>query len=610
MVKPFVVSLMADPSGAYTTAAAMVACVEAALRKRHVGRAGRQARGDPRRHRAGGPHCRRAGGPGGRARCSLSSRGGTEAAQQAASETGKRFGVTLHGVSGARSRRRCMPRSPLPTWCSAAPRPACRCLGSDDLGVGAKRLLVAADLNAVPPEGIAGVGVMDDAKPLAGTAALGIGALAVGNVKYQTQHRLLVQMREAEKAVVLASPRRLATARAVVGREPEAGLSARRAGHARRRCLSPRACWPRARARRRHRGASRSTCSAMPTRGAPRRAGCRSASRRRCASMAHACSPRCTRWRSRRVDRLGRRQRLRRPARAAGGGARILPLMGPRAADVRRVRDPLAFFDGLRAHAIAHPPVRFDAAASRRPAGCTRTARGCGGWHVRGAAAQGRPALRQLLPASSAPGRRCRPPSSPTAAMPSCSASTSCSCARSASGPIVFCRRDRPGAAERGHAARDRRRGARAGARAFALRGLASLDFVLRRRTPSTCSKLNPRPPASLALYAPCRWTRRAACSPARLPCSGVLPPAPAPADRRARHRDRVCAARVAARRRQRGQRSPTGPACTTCRCRLARSAPAIRCAACRRAAPMPSRCRPCWRGAATRCCNRWRLPR
>ena len=31
MVKPFVVSVMADPSGAYTTAAAMVACVEAAL---------------------------------------------------------------------------------------------------------------------------------------------------------------------------------------------------------------------------------------------------------------------------------------------------------------------------------------------------------------------------------------------------------------------------------------------------------------------------------------------------------------------------------------------------------------------------------------------------
>ena len=31
MVKPFVVSVMADPSGAYSTATAMVACVEAAL---------------------------------------------------------------------------------------------------------------------------------------------------------------------------------------------------------------------------------------------------------------------------------------------------------------------------------------------------------------------------------------------------------------------------------------------------------------------------------------------------------------------------------------------------------------------------------------------------
>ena len=35
MVKPFVVSAMADPSGAYTTAAAMVACVEAALKRHH-----------------------------------------------------------------------------------------------------------------------------------------------------------------------------------------------------------------------------------------------------------------------------------------------------------------------------------------------------------------------------------------------------------------------------------------------------------------------------------------------------------------------------------------------------------------------------------------------
>ena len=88
-------------------------------------------------------------------------------------------------------------------------------VSSEDLGF-AKRLKVAADLNAVPPEGIAGLGVMDDGKPLTGTQAVGIGALAIGNVKYQTQQRLLVQMREAEKAVVFGFGEAFATAQALV----------------------------------------------------------------------------------------------------------------------------------------------------------------------------------------------------------------------------------------------------------------------------------------------------------------------------------------------------------------------------------------------------------
>ena len=77
-------------------------------------------------------------------------------------------------------------------------------------------------MNAVPPEGIAGVGVMDDAKPIEGTPAVGIGALAVGNVKYQTQHRLLVQMREAEKkAVTLSFPEAFAVARAFLAEKKD-----------------------------------------------------------------------------------------------------------------------------------------------------------------------------------------------------------------------------------------------------------------------------------------------------------------------------------------------------------------------------------------------------
>ncbi|SHN25551.1 NAD(P)-dependent methylenetetrahydromethanopterin dehydrogenase [Rhizobacter sp. OV335] len=212
MVKPFVVSVMADPSGAYTTAAAMVACTEAALQKQHgfgltglrvvvlggLGPVGRIA----------GVIAAQAG-----ALVSLSSRSGAAAAEAAAHETATRFGVTLHGVSGAdpAAVRASLADADVVLACAAA---GVQVVSADDLKQ-ARRLKVAADVNAVPPEGIAGVGVMDDGKALAGSTAVGIGALAVGNVKYQTQHRLLVQMRESDKkALVLGFPEAFATARA------------------------------------------------------------------------------------------------------------------------------------------------------------------------------------------------------------------------------------------------------------------------------------------------------------------------------------------------------------------------------------------------------------
>jgi methylene-tetrahydromethanopterin dehydrogenase len=83
----------------------------------------------------------------------------------------------------------------------------------------AKHLLVAADVNAVPPEGIAGVNVMDDGKPLPGAVrhdAIGIGALAIGNVKYQVEHRLFVRMRTGGKPVYLGFPEAFDEARTVV----------------------------------------------------------------------------------------------------------------------------------------------------------------------------------------------------------------------------------------------------------------------------------------------------------------------------------------------------------------------------------------------------------
>jgi len=217
MVKPFVVSLMADPSGAYTTAAAMVASVEAALKK--SGAAGLEGQrvvilgGMGPVGRIAGVLAAQAG-----AIVSLSSRNGIDVAEQAARETGARFGVEIHGISGGdrAAVRTSLAEADVLLATAAA---GVQVVSAEDLTF-AKRLKVAADVNAVPPEGIAGVGVMDDGKPVAGTQALGIGALAVGNVKYQTQHRLLVHMREAEKAVVLSYAEAFAVAREVLAEKP------------------------------------------------------------------------------------------------------------------------------------------------------------------------------------------------------------------------------------------------------------------------------------------------------------------------------------------------------------------------------------------------------
>jgi methylene-tetrahydromethanopterin dehydrogenase len=77
-------------------------------------------------------------------------------------------------------------------------------LSHDELSK-AGRLLVAGDVNAVPPAGIEGVGVMDKGAPLeaASGKAVGIGALAVGDIKYKVQRGLFEAMLDAQKPLYL-----------------------------------------------------------------------------------------------------------------------------------------------------------------------------------------------------------------------------------------------------------------------------------------------------------------------------------------------------------------------------------------------------------------------
>ena len=69
----------------------------------------------------------------------------------------------------------------------------------------AKKLKVAADVNAVPPSGIAGLDAMQDCKKLEDSIseAIGIGALAIGQVKYQAQSKLLKKMATSDKPIYL-----------------------------------------------------------------------------------------------------------------------------------------------------------------------------------------------------------------------------------------------------------------------------------------------------------------------------------------------------------------------------------------------------------------------
>jgi len=68
----------------------------------------------------------------------------------------------------------------------------------------ATQLKVAGDVKAVPPLGIEGIKRNDRGVPLVHAPhAVGVGALAVGNVKYQLQNEMLKLMLETDKPLYL-----------------------------------------------------------------------------------------------------------------------------------------------------------------------------------------------------------------------------------------------------------------------------------------------------------------------------------------------------------------------------------------------------------------------
>lgn len=204
MVPPFEISVFADPSGAFTTAAALVACVEKQLKEKF----GQELKG-AKTVVFGGT------GPVGLATAVIAAEQGAvttivdhfsiDTALEYANEAKQRYGVDLQATTAASDadKARLIADADI-VFCTA--KAGIQVLNASVLA-DAKQLKVAGDVNAVPPLGIEGITLMDLGKPLThainSEGAVGVGALAAGNVKYQLQQALLSEMLSTEEPVYL-----------------------------------------------------------------------------------------------------------------------------------------------------------------------------------------------------------------------------------------------------------------------------------------------------------------------------------------------------------------------------------------------------------------------
>lgn len=216
MVPPFEASVFVDPSGAFTTAAAMVACVQRQMTKfRGAGLEGMQVAIFGGSGPVGGAAAVLAARAG--ARAGLVARDDVARIRKVADVLSARYGVSIDVLDATTVTARSVVVASMDVALATA-KAGARVLGGDDLAR-APRLRVAADVNAVPPAGVEGVGSMDDGAPLSAASgcAVGIGALAIGNVKYQTEKGLFERMLGAGGACFLELPDALAEARRHAG---------------------------------------------------------------------------------------------------------------------------------------------------------------------------------------------------------------------------------------------------------------------------------------------------------------------------------------------------------------------------------------------------------
>jgi methylene-tetrahydromethanopterin dehydrogenase len=191
MFAPFACSVFADPSGAFTTAAAIIAKIEAHLTaKFNEDLSGKTLSVFGATGPVGGCAAIIAAQQG--ANVQLVAHNSVARIEAKAAHWNSEYQINLQVVDGSTDAKKTAILAQAEIVISAAAA-GVQVITQPQLML-AKRLKIVADVNAVAPNGVQGVDAGYDGVMVAGTQIYGIGAMAIGQLKYATQHQLLKQM--------------------------------------------------------------------------------------------------------------------------------------------------------------------------------------------------------------------------------------------------------------------------------------------------------------------------------------------------------------------------------------------------------------------------------
>jgi methylene-tetrahydromethanopterin dehydrogenase len=199
MFAPFAISTMTDPSGSFTTSGALLAKISQHLAPSHDALAKQSIAIFGASGTVGSTSALIAAAQG--ATVKLVAHASLGDMQSHADKLQKKYGYTFEVVDGASDAAKISILNSVTVAITAAPV-GVRVLEMKHY-IDSQSLKVIADVNAVSPAGIEGVDAQCDGAKLGKTDIAGVGALAIGQLKYVTQHQLLQQMLQGDQPVHL-----------------------------------------------------------------------------------------------------------------------------------------------------------------------------------------------------------------------------------------------------------------------------------------------------------------------------------------------------------------------------------------------------------------------